>query len=526
MRFMVPPSSQCFFFFLGILVVWYHHDDNDSRITTTSAFHYNYYYPTTTVIRSSSSSSSSMNSGCHNNHRHHFLLGSSSRSSRSSTTHRHRRHDPQDDDRVITRLQHSTSSNTVVSIQDDDDSESLSSSPNPTATGTGTGTGGTATIVNEIFNLVKSIVGAGVLTLPYGIASFGNAPSAVVPAILLITLIGTMSGYGFGLIGRVCAMTHTTSYKSAWESSVSVSTSWIPAVAVTLKTIFSTLAYSMILADTFQALSIAAGWQISKTILLVTMTTGILLPLCLLKNLSSLAPFSFVGGLGMVYTAVAMGIRYYGGSYTVPHGRFLSDLPLSLRPSFGTIGAVGALSPVTSILLGMLSTAYMAHFNAPKFYTELKNNTIPRYLTVVSASFGIAIGLFATIGTIGFLTFGGHASGLILNNYSTKDVLMSLSRVAVAVSLVGSYPLAFVGARDGLLDLFAIQNKTPRLLNTITVALLSTLTVAALIIPDVSFVLAFAGYVPFCRAASILELIDVCFLYGEDVSTMIYSYTC
>lgn len=64
--------------------------------------------------------------------------------------------------------------------------------------------GGTASISNEIFNLVKGIVGAGVLSLPAGIAAFGDAPSAVLPALALIAVIGTLSAYGFSIIGRVC----------------------------------------------------------------------------------------------------------------------------------------------------------------------------------------------------------------------------------------------------------------------------------------------------------------------------------
>lgn len=35
----------------------------------------------------------------------------------------------------------------------------------------------------------------------------------------------------------------------------------------------------------------------------------------------------------------------------------------------------------------MLSTAYEAHFNAPLFYRELQNNTVPRYSKMVSISF-------------------------------------------------------------------------------------------------------------------------------------------
>mgnify|MGYP007080199537 CR=1 FL=1 len=50
--------------------------------------------------------------------------------------------------------------------------------------------GGTATIPALIFNLVKSIVGAGVLGLPAGVVAYGNAPSAAIPAVIFIALIG------------------------------------------------------------------------------------------------------------------------------------------------------------------------------------------------------------------------------------------------------------------------------------------------------------------------------------------------
>ena len=92
---------------------------------------------------------------------------------------------------------------------------------------------------------------------------------------------------------------------------------------------------------------------------------------------------------------------------------------------------------------------------------------------------------------------------------------MGLSRIAVAVSLVFSYPLAFVGARDGVLELFQIKNRSNGVLNTLTVGMLSAITVAALLIPDVSFVLAFAGYVvgtgsllgALCRIYSAVQVI-------------------
>lgn len=93
---------------------------------------------------------------------------------------------------------------------------------------------------------------------------------------------------------------------------------------------------------------------------LIGLTLIVLLPLCLLKNLSSLAPFSLAGIAGMLYTAVAMAIRYFDGSYSNPQSGFPLDVAASLRPVIGDKGASAVLSSNAFILICMLSTAYMA----------------------------------------------------------------------------------------------------------------------------------------------------------------------
>ena len=169
----------------------------------------------------------------------------------------------------------------------------------------------------------------------------------------------------------------------------------------TFKTCFAVLSYSMILGDTIRALLMTCGIETTRTLALLGVTGTTLLPLCLLKNLSSLAPFSLAGIAGMFYTSIAMALRYLGGSYkvgqaavkgskaaAVPAGKYIADVATNYQPQFGNLGASAALSPNVFILICMLSTAYMAHFNAPKFFIELKDNTIKRYNTVVGTSFG------------------------------------------------------------------------------------------------------------------------------------------
>lgn len=55
-------------------------------------------------------------------------------------------------------------------------------------------------------------------------------------------------------------------------------------------------------------------------------------------------------------------------------GKLVEYLPDRLRPSFGDDGWESVFRPNSLILLCMLSTAFMAHFNAPKVC--LRNNTL------------------------------------------------------------------------------------------------------------------------------------------------------
>jgi len=354
--------------------------------------------------------------------------------------------------------------------------------------------GGTSTMTSHLFNMVKAIVGVGVLSLPAGIAAFGDAPSAAVPAAILIASIGSIAAYNFSLLGRLCAMTGASSYKSAWEKTVGASTAWIPGSSCVIKTFFAILAYSMVLGDTFSALFETFGFSVSREKALVGLTLTVLLPLCKLKDLSSLAPFSLVGIAGMLYTALAMAVRFFDGSYA-EGGKLAADVAESLRPAIGTKGASAVFSSNAFILICMLSTAYMAHFNAPKFYLELENNTIARWNTCVATSFSISILFFIGIAAMGFSTFGGASNGLILNNYSTKDSIMGFSRVAVAFALVFTYPLAFVGCRDGTLEMMQVpkEERTDAKLNNLTYIILASVTAVALKITDLSFIMSFGG---------------------------------
>ena len=172
----------------------------------------------------------------------------------------------------------------------------------------------------------------------------------------------------------VDANSNNTSYGEAWKESVGESS------ASTFMTCSACLAYSMILADTFCSLLRTK----ERTKVLLSITSVLLLPLCWMKDLASLAPFSLLGVLGMGYTAVVMTIRYLDGTHALPvvaesmsengatiekvieaGGSLVEQVADDLKPVFGNAGWSSAFTPNSLIFVCMLSTAYMAHYNAP-----------------------------------------------------------------------------------------------------------------------------------------------------------------
>lgn len=370
------------------------------------------------------------------------------------------------------------------------------------------------------FNLVKGILGSGILALPAGIGTLLSksdisAGSAVlVPAVLLLALTGMVSAYGFTLIGLICDATGATTYREAWifamgesqtgkKSSLSTTeralalksrTSWLPAVACLAVTFCTTLTYTMVIADMLPQF---VPVPISRITSLISLAI-ILAPICLMQELKKLAPVSIVGLVGTIYTALAMAFRWYQHSKTQQHA--LNSLSLSTLQST-------LQSP--AIFLSMLSTSFMSHYNAPRVYWELRGTSSPtgsgpsvphpsrpslaKFATVVKYGFGAATVVMAIIATSGYAVYGKSSASNILTSYPSTDKLMSVGRAAIAISLICTFPLAFVGIRNQFLELFGLSRTFPSVTTTVTFGLLAVLVVVAYFVRDLRIVLAVGG---------------------------------
>eukprot|EP01036_Dinobryon_divergens_P030819 gene30819-40121_t len=349
----------------------------------------------------------------------------------------------------------------------------------------------------SIFNLAKTILGAGVLSLPFGVASFSDKPSALYLASFLLVLMGATSAYSFSSIAQACKLHGVTTFSEAWAKSVSPSSAYLISFIITFKTFFACLAYSIIIGDSFSQILSSLhlpGPLVSRNSVIVGLSSFIVLPLCCLKRLDALKYTSILGLLGTLYCAAFMGLRLWDGSYR-EGGRFFATMAANLRPSFNQASHGGDLHLVF-VLLSMISTAYVAHYNAPKFLAELRDPSMSRFNSVVAAAFGFAVLVYLSVMTIGFLSFGGHATGFVLNNYASSDSLATVARVAIGGGILCGYPLTFTALRDGVMDLCqvpAAQRQQAYTYYPVTLGLLGAITAVALRIRNVGQVVSLSG---------------------------------
>ena len=178
------------------------------------------------------------------------------------------------------------------------------------------------------------------------------------------------------------------------------------------------------------------GLAASRQASILGISASILYPLCNLKSLAALSVVSMVGVGGVFMTCLVMLSRMLPGGPYSTGGAFLSTLSPNMLPSFGAIGSKGLLSPSVLILVSMAATSYLAHFSAHDFYDGLKDTSKARFAKLNGLSFGITAIINSIVMSLGFLTFGGNCSGMILNNYSSKGKFKLPNKIKLECMLI------------------------------------------------------------------------------------------
>lgn len=344
-----------------------------------------------------------------------------------------------------------------------------------------------------VFNVVKGIVGEGMLSLPAGIA----AGTGLAVGCLITAAFGVLLAYTFSTMGRVCHETGAKTHKECAAAVRGPGLAQLGAIVIMCKTAFTCIAYAMVIGQSYSRIFEffgLHGWFVTRQFVLVVIVVVILAPLCLQRDLSILSYTSLFGILCEFSVLVFMQYRFLDGSYA-PNGQYYQIIPSENRVDFGEPNYPHEwnVTLTTFVLLASLSTAFIAHYNAPKFYIQMRRRSPRRFTRVVAVAFAIAFGIFVWAMSVGYLTFGAHANGNILNNYSDTDPGAAMARIAIGFAVMFGFPLSFTALRDSTISTFNLRPEKKRHFLLVTVLLLVVITACGAYLDDLGLLNALGG---------------------------------
>mmetsp|Transcript_130071 Transcript_130071/g.277834 ORF Transcript_130071/g.277834 Transcript_130071/m.277834 type:complete len:531 (+) Transcript_130071:88-1680(+) len=287
-------------------------------------------------------------------------------------------------------------------------------------------------------NLAKNICGSGTLALPAGVAAFWGRPEAVWPAMAALLVSGAWAGYGFLLLGRICAATGSDSYTEAWRRSLGKQGDWLPGFFCLFECCIECIFLGIVAREcVLTVMPWLSGRQVLVTLLL---HAAVFYPICRIERLSTLARYSAFGILSLAFVASFVVWRCLDGTYAT---------------SWVTGGFAGWKGML--VMLSIMTKCFTAHYSSPKLYTETRPDRLTKsrlqpFKYVVSIGFAASTSVYAAVLLGGFLTFGGASQVPVLSNYSATDGVATAARLAMFVSLVPTYAIPFRSLRDGVIS--------------------------------------------------------------------------
>ena len=176
-------------------------------------------------------------------------------------------------------------------------------------------------------------------------------------------------------MGETCRLTDSVSYAGCWAKTVSVESQWLVQGVVVISPIVSCLASCIVLTDIFGLVLLKAGLPPAvyenRNLVITLLSSFVLYPLCILKDLSALKSVSVLGVFGPLVAMGALAYRIFDRSYFTGGKFFTAVVPkvqAGVAAAAGAVAAKGGAGIVGTlskyfILASLLSYCFVTHYN-------------------------------------------------------------------------------------------------------------------------------------------------------------------
>lgn len=292
-----------------------------------------------------------------------------------------------------------------------------------------------ATILSSVINTVNTIIGSGILVLPYAFRT-----DSIFFGALIIIFAGVANALGMILQGAASKFLPQGSATFFTVCRITYpQLSVLFDFAIFLQCFGVNISYLVLTGDLLPLVYTFDGWSAySMKVFYIVVSTILVVPLCLMKKIDSLRYASIIALISIVYICVLIYGYFFVALATdfknIPAEK-LGDIsvfrPQGIKPVFKTLGIV------------VLAYTCPTQFS---IISELENPSMKRICKIIYISMGITATIFISVSLTGYLTFGNTLTGNILlmydNNFYTQT-----GRALLILMVVLSFPLMFHPAR-------------------------------------------------------------------------------
>ena len=349
---------------------------------------------------------------------------------------------------------------------------------------------GRSSIMSAVSNFVNSIVGAGIIGLPFALSQSGFWMG-----IIMMVALALLVDWTVRLLIRSGKLASRSSYQDLVEFCFGSRGLAYVSVFQFIFAFGAMCAYLVIVGDTMPIVlrqMVGNGSELvlfltSRRFVIFITTLFISFPLSLYRDISKLANTSALALFALIFILVAV----------IVEG---PQQPAELRDSppldFIRDGFLQAI--------GVISFAFVCHHNSFLIYGSLREPSLDRWSLVTHLSTGISCILSLSLAVPGYLLFGEKTRGNILNNFSHDNTVMNIARTCFALNMFTTFPLECFVCREVIENYYFPGKPISTRLNIILTTLLTAASLMiALSTCDLGFVLELTG----CFSATVLAYI-------------------
>lgn len=240
----------------------------------------------------------------------------------------------------------------------------------------------------------------------------------------------------------------------------------------------------------------SCAWLISpfrhRWVVTVFLTLFVLFPFSRFKDFTSLKRVSHLSALSMIFMmGVALNSFFHRDAIqSTFEASELTDQRYRTHPptEHQEPSEVYSINRGFFLANPIYVVAYTAQYNAPRLYSELKHASPRRFSIASGLAIFYATAIYGFFGVMSYETFGENTAPDVLENYPSDSTTAALSRLALSVVVLTTYPLAFHTLRESVQPL--CLGISPEKLDILLI--LST-AVWAVFLTDISLLLDYKG---------------------------------